>query len=83
MFGLLFEWPFKTGFIEHVLLNMLYNVVSTSCACWKALSCYIEDEMRVHVLLNLLIGLRKRDKMRGLPSILSLFRNEFNKFNNT
>ena len=26
--------------------------------------------------------LRKRDKMRGLPSILSLFRNEFNKFNN-
>ena len=22
-------------------------------------------------------------KMRGLPSILSLFRNEFNKFNNT
>ena len=27
--------------------------------------------------------LGKRDKMRGLPSILSLFRNEFNKFNNT
>ena len=25
----------------------------------------------------------KRDKMRGLLSILSLFRNEFNKFNNT
>ena len=25
----------------------------------------------------------KRDKMRGLPSILSLFRNEFNKFNNS
>ena len=25
----------------------------------------------------------KRDKMRGLSSILSLFRNEFNKFNNT
>ena len=24
----------------------------------------------------------KRDKMRGLPSILSIFRNEFNKFNN-
>ena len=24
----------------------------------------------------------KRDKMRGLPSILSLFRNDFNKFNN-
>ena len=36
-----------------------------------------------HVLLHLLNDLRKRDKMRGLPSILSLFRNEFNKFNNT
>ena len=36
-----------------------------------------------HVLLNLLNKLGKRDKMRGSPSILSLFRNEFNKFNNT
>ena len=39
--------------------------------------------MSTHVLLNLLNELGKRDKMRGLPSILSLFRNEFNKFNNT
>ena len=39
--------------------------------------------MSAHVLLNLLNELRKRDKMRGLPSILSLFRNKFNKFNNT
>ena len=39
--------------------------------------------MRAHVLLNLLDELRKRDKMRGLPSILSLFRNEFNKINKT
>ena len=39
--------------------------------------------MSVHVLLNLLNKLRKKDQMRGLPSILSLFRNEFNKFNNT
>ena len=36
-----------------------------------------------HVLLNLLNELGKRDKMRGLLSILSLFRNEFNKFNDT
>ena len=36
-----------------------------------------------HVLLNVLNELGKRDKMRGLPTILSLFRNEFNKFNNT
>ena len=31
--------------------------------------------------LNLLNELRKRDKMRGSPSILSLFDNEFDKFN--
>ena len=35
--------------------------------------------MGAHVLLNILNDLGKRDKMRGLPSILSLFRNEFNK----
>ena len=35
------------------------------------------------MFLNLLNELEKRDKMRGLPSILSLFRKEFNKFNNT
>ena len=39
--------------------------------------------MSAHVLLNLLNELGKRYKMRGLPSILSLFRNEFNQFNNT
>ena len=32
--------------------------------------------MSAHVLLNLLNELGKRDKMRGLPSILSLFRDE-------
>ena len=39
--------------------------------------------MSAHVLLNLLNTLRKRDKMRGLPRILSLFSNKFNKFKNT
>ena len=43
--------------------------------------------MSAHGLLNLLNELGKRDKMRGLPSILpsilSLFPNEFNKFNDT
>ena len=39
--------------------------------------------MSAHVLLNLLNELGIRDKMRGLPSILSHFRNEFNKLNNT
>ena len=36
--------------------------------------------MSAHVLLHLLNELGKRGKMRG---ILSLFRNEFNKFNNS
>ena len=39
--------------------------------------------MSAHVLLNLLNELKKSDKMRGLSSILLLFRNKFNKFNNT
>ena len=38
--------------------------------------------MSAHVLLNLLNEWGKMDKMRGLPSILSLFCNAFNKFNN-
>ena len=39
--------------------------------------------MSAHVLLNLLNELGKRDKMRGLLSNLSVFRIQFNKFNNT
>ena len=39
--------------------------------------------MSANVLLSLLNELGKSDKMRGLLSILSPFRNEFNKFNNT
>ena len=39
--------------------------------------------MSAHVLLSFLNELGKRDKMRGVPSILYLFRNEFDKFNNT
>ena len=49
---------------------------------WFGPGCVINrgSYMSAHVLLNLLNELGKRDKM---PSILSLFRNEFNKFNNT
>ena len=39
--------------------------------------------MSDHILLNLLSKLGKSGKMRGLPRILSLFCNEYNKFNNT
>ena len=38
--------------------------------------------MSAHVSSNLLNELEKRDKMRGLPSILSLFRHELNKLYN-
>ena len=44
---------------------------------------YRGSYMSAHVLLNLSNELMKRDKMRGLPSIVSLFCNKFNKFNNT
>ena len=39
--------------------------------------------MSAHVLWNLFDEFGKRDKMRVKPSILSLFHNEFNKFNDT
>ena len=39
--------------------------------------------MSAHVLLNLSNKLGKRDKNQGLPSILSLFCNKFNKCYNT
>ena len=39
--------------------------------------------MSAYVLSNLLNVLWERDKMRGLSSFLSLYFNEFNKFNNT
>ena len=39
--------------------------------------------MSANVLLNLLNELGKRDKMQGLPSILSLFRSEVNELNDT
>ena len=38
--------------------------------------------MNAHVLLNLSKCVRSH-KIRGLPSILSLFHNEFDQFNNT
>ena len=64
------------------------NVLGTKCSILylqlAAASCVNRGSyMSAHVLLNLLNKLGKRDKTRGLPSILSLFRNKFNKFNNT
>ena len=56
----------------------LFDTINLGCSIL-----YRGSYMSAHVLLNLLNELGKRDKMRGLPSILFLFRNEFNKFNNT
>ena len=54
-----------------------------SCQSIGVKSLHRGSYLSAHVLLNLLNKLDKRYKMRGLLSILSLFRNEFNKFNNT
>ena len=68
-----FEWAFYTDF------TVYQNCIIQRNCCMFNKGSY----MSAHVLLNLLNKLGKRDKMRGRPSILSLFRNEFNKFNNT
>ena len=39
--------------------------------------------MSAHVLLNLLNELGKKVRCEALPSILPIFPNEFNKFDNT
>ena len=67
-------------------LTHMYNEPSLKFILWNQMEERIKihrgSYMSAHVLLNLLNELGKRDKMRGLLSILSLFRNEFNKFNN-
>ena len=51
--------------------------------CVLLLCRYRRSYLSAPDLLNLFNKLGKRDKMRGLPSIVSLFRNKFNKFNYT
>ena len=75
---------------DDIQLDMVFkNSLMLDLAEVSILTCiiigylYRGSYMRAHVLLNLLNKLGIRDKMRGLPSILSLFRNEFNKFKNT
>ena len=60
-------------------LNLIQRVFSLTLQMYVNRGSY----MSVHFSLNLLNELRKSDIMRGLSSILSLFRNEYNKFNNT
>ena len=72
-------WSVKSGCIKNLENGAKSNITIKEENRYLHRGSY----MSAHVLLNLLNELGKRDKMRGLPSILSLFRNELNKFNNT
>ena len=73
----------KRDKVSHSHSLTLSNILlSGHCLCFHTIL-HRGSYMSAHVLLNLLNELGKRDKMQGLPSILSRFRNEFNKFNNT
>ena len=71
----------KCFYIIDVACSIYLYLVLRRSVLMKGL--YRGSYMSAHVLLILLNELGKRDKMRGLSSILSLFRNEFNKFNKT
>ena len=71
-----------TYYVKSGLTNVLKNANKTKNMHLFSIR-IVNYYMSAHVLLNLLNELGKSDKMRGSPSILSLFRNEFNKFNNT
>ena len=65
-------------------VTVLDICLSKSKPDYQNLSCEHRGScMRDHVLFNSLNELRKRDKMQGLPSLLSLFRNKFNILNNS
>ena len=68
----------------HVYSGILC-IYSKDIFSWAVCSSYPirPQDLSAYDLLILLNKLGKRDKMGGLPSILSLFRNKFNKFNNT
>ena len=70
-------------YVRHTNSNLKEDNTHSVNGTTRHLILYRGSYTSAHVLLNLLNELGKRDKMRGLPSILSLFRNEFNKFNNT
>ena len=63
---------------QQKISHLSFPILSATCH-----DLYRGSYMSAHVLLNLLNKLGKRYQMRGLPSILSLFGNEFNKINNT
>ena len=75
------------AYAQSCILSLLCSIIRyvyiyTNLVCWPS---YLQrgSNMTAHIVLNLLNELWKRDKMRGLPSSKSLFRNEFNKLKNT
>ena len=81
----------KIGFQDQLSLNAILFIAE----CSNALLTFIKIPFVIKIfvlsifelplykgftVLNLLNEMRKRDKMRGLLSILSLFCNEFNNF---
>ena len=74
------KWRYVYNNIYSVsLIHVYYKTVQRNSRCTLHRGSY----MSAHVLFNLVKELGKSDKMRGLPNILLLFRNEFNKLNNT
>ena len=81
---IIIKWyHFRTNIVCIRVMIRLVRSVSLVALTFEICLLYRGSYMSAHVLLNLLNELGKIGKMRGLPSILSLFRNEFKKFNNT
>ena len=76
------RYRFRTNIVCIKVMIRLLGSVSLVALTFEICLLYRGSYMSAHVLLNLLNKLGKIDKMRGLPSILSLFRNEFNILNN-
>ena len=81
---ILYLIPTKTT-LKLELKNENILLITLNFSKQKGVSCklYRGSYISAHVLFNLLNELGKRDKMWGLSSILPLFCNKFNKFNNT
>ena len=59
--------------VSMVYASLTFNIKVFNKSLYMSLHINRGSYMSAHVLLNLLNELEKRDKMRGLPSILSLF----------
>ena len=67
------------GLFYHIVWTGPFPFSGSSCLFYRNRGYY----MSAHPLLNLLNKLGKKIICKAMPSILSVFPNEFNKFNNT